>query len=158
MPKVLIYESRRLILPLETVVDAVLGLDRERGGRLWTATITDARIQTGPSPGLILEAQQPDAVAAEERFYPLAAVAAAAIHYCWMNKVPLPRNATKSIDIVPEGFALSLQGIVEIQRRHEGFTTSARSGPASSAAQGHAAPADSTPDAASSAAAQLPAK
>lgn len=154
MPKVLIYESRRLILPLETVVDAVLGLDRERGGRLWTATITDARIQTGDSAGLILEARQPDAVATEQRVYPLAAVAAAVIHYCWMNKVPLPRNATKSIDIVPEGFALSLQGTVEIQRRHDGFSTSAHSG----AAPPGAAAGDSTPAAAASGAAQLPAK
>ena len=148
MPKVLIYESRRLILPLETVVDAVLGLDRERGGRLWTATITDARIQTGENPGLILEAQQADALESEQRAYPLAAIAAAVIHYCWKNKVPLPRNSVKSIDIVPEGFALSLQATVEIQRRHDGFSTSAQSG-AAPAAQADAAP---------SAAAELPAK
>ena len=158
MPKVLIYESRRLTLPLETVVDAVLGLDRERGGRLWTASITDARIQTGPSPGLILEARQPDAVASERRAFPLAAIAAAVIHYCWMNKIPLPRNWTKSIDIVPEGFALSLQGTVEIQRRHDGFATSAHSGAAPSAALADAAQTDPPPAATPSAAAQLPAK
>jgi len=158
VPKVLIYETRRLILPLETVVDAVLGLDRERGGRLWTATITDARIETGENPGLVLEARQAEALQSERRVYPLAAIAAAMIHYCWMNKVPLPRNSTKSIDIVPEGFALSLQGIVEIQRRHDGFSTSAQSG----AAQAATAPPDSAPaaapSAAPSAAAELPAK
>ena len=73
MPKVLIYESRRLILPLETVVDALLELDRERGGRLWTATITDARIQTGEKPGLILEARQADALESERRVLQLSA-------------------------------------------------------------------------------------
>lgn len=137
MPKVLIYESRRLILPLETVVDAVLDLDRERGGRLSMATVTDARIQEGEKAALILEVQAPEAVAPERLEYPLPAIAAAVIRYCWKNKVPLPRNWTKTIDIVPEGFALSLQGSVEINRRHGGFATRAQSAaePASAEAQ-----------------------
>ena len=137
MPKVLIYESRRLILPLETVVDAVLDLDRERGGRLSMATVTDARIQEGAKAALILEVQAPEAVAPERLEYPLPAIAAAVIRYCWKNKVPLPRNWTKTIDIVPEGFALSLQGSVEINRRHGGFATRAQSAaePASAEAQ-----------------------
>ena len=121
MPKVLIYETRRLVLPLETVVDAVLELDRERGGRLALAAITEARIETGEAPGLILETSHPEALAPERRKYPLAAIAAAVIHYCWKTRVPLPRNWTKTIEIVPEGFALALQGTVEIQRRHEGI-------------------------------------
>lgn len=137
MPKVLIYESRRLILPLETVVDAVLDLDRERGGRLSMATVTDARIQAGENAALILEVQAPEAVAPERLEYPLPAIAAAVIRYCWKNRVPLPRNWTKTIDIVPEGFALSLQGSVEINRRHGGFATRAKSAaePASGEAQ-----------------------
>lgn len=137
MPKVLIYESRRLILPLETVVDAVLDLDRARGGRLSMATVTDARIQAGEQAALILEVELPEAVARERLSYPLPAIAAAVIQYCWKNKVPLPRNWAKSIEIVPEGFALSLQGTVEINRRHGGFSTRASSSaePASTEAQ-----------------------
>ena len=125
MPKVLIYESRRLVLPLETAVDAILELDRERGGRLALAAITDARIEAGENPGLVLAARHPDAVSPEERRYSLPAIAAAAIHYCWKNKIPLPRKVTKSIEVVPEGFALLLQGTVEVQRRHGGFSTEA---------------------------------
>jgi hypothetical protein len=125
VPKVLIYESRRLTLPLETVVDAVLELDRERGGKLALASITDARIEEGETPGLILEVLQPDALAPDARRYPLAAIAAAVIHYCWKTRVPLPRNWSKSIEIVPEGFALALQGTTEVQRRHGGFASSA---------------------------------
>jgi hypothetical protein len=126
VPKVLIYESRRLVLPIETVVDAVLELDRERGGRLSMASIREARIETGENASLVLEVEYPNTVAPERRSYPLAAIAAAVIHYCWKIRIPLARHWTKSIDIVPEGFALSLQGTVEIQRRHDGIASSAR--------------------------------
>jgi hypothetical protein len=148
VPKVLIYETRRLVLPLDTVVDAVLELDRERGGRLSVATLTDAQVEAGENPGLILEAQQPDALEPERRKYPLAAIAAAVIHYCWKTRVPLPRNWTKTIEIVPEGFALALQGTTEIQRRHGGFATSA---PAEDGAQ-HADTGESAAEAALAAA------
>ena len=120
MPKVLINETRRLVLPLETVVDALLELDRERGGRLALTTVVAARVETGENAGVILETLHPDALEPERRRYPLAAIAAAVIHYCWKSRVPLPRNWTKTIEIVPEGFALSLHGTVELQRRHHG--------------------------------------
>lgn len=140
MAKLLIYESRRLVLPLETVLDAVLELDRERGGRLSMASISDARIETGEQPCLVFDAAHSEAVTPERRSYPLAAVAAAVIHYCWKNKIPLPRNSAKSIDIVPEGFALSLQGTVEIPRRHDGASVSTRA-PATAAEAESAEPA-----------------
>ena len=103
------------------------------------ASVADARIEEGENPGLILEVLQPDAISPDARRYPLAAIAAAVIHYCWKTRVPLPRNWSKSIEIVPEGFALALHGTVEIQRRHGGFATSAP--PETAAAEGHAAPA-----------------
>ncbi|HYB65607.1 MAG TPA: hypothetical protein VEC59_10150 [Steroidobacteraceae bacterium] len=144
MPKLLIFETRRLVLPIETVVDALLELDRERGGRLSLSSITDARIEAGENPGLVLEALHPDALSAEQRRYSLPAIAAAVIHYCWKTKVPLPRNWTKSIEIVPEGFALALQGTVEIQRRHGGFSTNAPSDASASAQEDETAAADGT--------------
>lgn len=135
MAKLLIYESRRLVLPLETALDAVLELDRERGGRLSLAAISNARIEAGEKPCLAFDVMQSDALEPERRSYPLAAIAAAVIHYCWKNKIPLPRNATKSIEIVPEGFALSLQGTVEIHQRHGGVSVSGRRGPPAAEAE-----------------------
>ena len=77
MAKLLIFETRRLVLPLETVVDALLELDRERGGRLALSSITDAHIEAGENPGLLLEALHADALAPEQRRYSLPAIAAA---------------------------------------------------------------------------------
>ena len=104
------------------------------------ASIADARIEEGENPGLILEVLQPDAISPDARRYPLAAIAAAVIHYCWKTRVPLPRNWSKTIEIVPEGFALALQGTTEIQRRHGGFATGAP--PETAAAEGEAAAAE----------------
>ena len=142
VPKLLIFETRRLVLPLETVVDAILELDRERGGRLTLSSIRDARIEEGESPALVLETLNADALSPERPRYSLPAIAAAVIHYCWKNKVPLPRNWTKSIEIVPEGFALSLHGTVELQRRHGGFSTHAPAGAYDSAQEADAPAAD----------------
>lgn len=133
MAKLLIYESRRLVLPLETVVDAVLELDRERGGRLTLASLVDVRIEAGEDPGLLLAALHPGAVSPEECRYSLPAIAAAVIHYCWKVRIPLPRNVTKSIEVVPEGFALMLEGTIELPRRHGGFSTNATNRPAEAA-------------------------
>lgn len=128
MSKLLIYESRRLVVPIETVVDAVIELDREHGGRLSFATIADARIETGEDPGLLLEVLHTDSVEAEPRRFSLPAVAAAVIHYCWKCRIPMPRGLTKSIEIVPEGFALALQGTIEVPRRHGAISTHAPAG------------------------------
>jgi hypothetical protein len=144
VPKLLIFETRRLVLPLETVVDAILELDRERGGRLSLSSITDARIEAGENPALVLETLHPDALSPERRRYSLPAIAAAVIHYCWKTRIPLPRNWTKSIEIVPEGFALSLQGTVEIQRRHGAFSTNAPADTSASGDEAEAQAADGT--------------
>jgi hypothetical protein len=140
--KLLIFETRRLVLPLETVVDAILELDRERGGRLARSSIRDARIEAGEDPALLLETLHPDALSPERRRHSLPAIAAAVIHYCWKSKIPLPRNWTKSIEIVPEGFALSLHGTVEVRRRHGGFSTHAPSDASASAEELEAPAAD----------------
>ena len=144
MPKLLIFETRRLVLPLETVVDAILELDRERGGRLSLSSVRDARIEAGENPALILETLHKDALSAERHRYSLPAIAAAVIHYCWKSKVPLPRNWTKTIEIVPEGFALSLQGTVKVQRRHGAVSTRAPADTAASEEDAADAAADGT--------------
>jgi hypothetical protein len=115
MATLLINESRRIVLPLEAVVDAVLQLDWEHGGWLAEARLKEARVETGAEPGLVLCVQRPEAVEPETRRYSLPAVAAAIVHLCVKARIPLPRWQ-KRIAIVPEGFELVLEGTVEISR------------------------------------------
>lgn len=120
MAKVRVQELRKLTLPIETVVDAVLELDRSHGGTLAIGKLTEARVETGAAPGLTLVVIQGSgsAAAAVQKHYTLPAVAAAVIHYCFRARIPLPRQATKSIEIVAEGFQLTIQTTTEVLRLH----------------------------------------
>ncbi|HEY4211743.1 MAG TPA: hypothetical protein VGM84_09705 [Steroidobacteraceae bacterium] len=118
MATLTISESRRLVIPLETAVDAVLQLDWEHGGRLADLTLTEVRVEAGDPPALLLSVQRPDVPSPEIRKFSLPAVAAAIISLCRKNKIPLPHSWPKKLEIVPEGFALSLEGTVQFLRHH----------------------------------------
>ncbi len=120
MAKVRVQEVRKLLLPIETVVDAVLELDRSHGGTLAIGKLMEARVETGTQPGLTLVVIQGNgsAAAAVQKHYTLPAVAAAVIHYCFRARIPLPRQATKSIEVVPDGFQLTIQHVTEVLRLH----------------------------------------
>jgi len=118
MPKVSIHELRTLKLPVETAVDAVLELDREHGGALAFGTIVQAQIESEGEPGLVLVVQRRGSDATEQRKFSLEAVAAAFIRYCWKARIPLPRHGVKRIEIIPEGFSITIEGTVEMVRRH----------------------------------------
>jgi hypothetical protein len=116
MSTVLIHESRRLVFPLDTVVDAVIELEREH--QRWPAQAKLARVKLSRSSGLTLTLAASSKLPEEERRYPLATLAAAVIHYCARMHVPMPRNATKSVKIVGEGFELALDTKLFLQRQH----------------------------------------
>jgi hypothetical protein len=120
MAKVRIQEVRKLLLPVETVVDAILELDRSHGGALAGAKLAEVRVETGTDPGLSLVLIQGsgNAAATVEKHFTLPAVAAAAIHYCFRAKIPLPRYGTKSIEVMAEGFQLTIQTVTEVLRLH----------------------------------------
>lgn len=120
MAKVRVQELRKLMLPIETVVDAVLELDRSHGGALAMGKLMEARVETGTDPGMTLVVMQGSgsAAAAVQKHYSLPAVAAAVIHYCFRARIPLPRQSTKSIEIIPEGFQLTIQCTTEVLRLH----------------------------------------
>lgn len=113
-----VYESRRLVLPIETAVEAVLLFDRDRGGTLAHGTILDATIETQPTPSLVLVVRSRRTDKVEQRSFNLPAIAAAIINYCRQARIPLPRGGKKSIEIVPEGFAFGIETSVTMPRWH----------------------------------------
>ncbi len=118
MAKVPVHEVRKLTLPLETAVDAVLELDSEQGGSLAFSLLVDAQIESEPEPGLVITVQRRGSESTEQRKFTLPILAAAFIRYCWKCRIPLPRQGSKRIEIAPDGFIFTIEGSVEVIRRH----------------------------------------
>jgi predicted aconitase with swiveling domain len=120
MAKVRIQEVRKLLFSIETAVDAVLELDRSHGGTLANGKVAEVRVESGSAPGLTLVVMQGSgaSAAAIQKHYTLPAVAAAAIHYCFRVRIPLPRQGTKSIEVVADGFQLTINTNTELLRLH----------------------------------------
>lgn len=115
--KVVIYESRRLLLPIETAFDAVIEFDRQQAGTLWKAVVTETRLVSGRNPMLVITTRvqgQPP----ERREFDFNTLAAAIIHYCVRARIPLPRNGRKGIEITPEGVTFSIESTQKLDRRH----------------------------------------
>ena len=116
-----IYETRRLVLPIETVVEAVMQFDRDSGGTLFQGTILDATIETEPSPRLVLAVRRRSTDAIEHRTFTLPAIAAAIINHCRQARIPLPRNGKKLLEVVPEGLAFCIQTTINMPRWHNNW-------------------------------------
>lgn len=126
-----IQESRRLVLPLETAVQAVLQFDSDSGGRLAQDTILEARIDTEPAPCLVLIVRSRKSEAIENHTFNLPTLAAAIINYCRVAKIPLPRNAKKTLEVVPDGLAFCVETTISLPRWYSGWSGQRRSAKAS---------------------------
>jgi hypothetical protein len=72
---------------------------------------------------VVLSVHRSDDDKVSERRYSLPIVAAAIVNYCVTMRVPIPRNSTKSIQVLGDGVALLLENTVMLQSRHEELST-----------------------------------
>lgn len=121
-----IYETRRLVLPIETVVEAVLQFDRDSGGTLFQGTILDATIESEPSPSLVLAVRRHSTGTIEHRTFNLPTIAAAIINQCRQTRIPLPRSGKKLLEVVPEGLAFCIQTTINMPRWHNNWAQAPR--------------------------------
>jgi hypothetical protein len=121
----LIHENRRLQFPLDTLVDALIELENKQGHWPPKATVVGASIDNSgdANAGVILSIHRPEGGEVIERRYSLPMLAAAIVNYCLTVRVPIPRNSTKSIQVLADGVALVLENTVMLQSRHEELST-----------------------------------
>jgi hypothetical protein len=121
----LIHENRRLQFPLDTLVDALIELESKQGHWPPKATVVGASIDNSGDDhaGVILSIHRPEGGEVIERRYSLPMLAAAIVNYCLTVRVPIPRNSTKSIQVLADGVALVLENTVMLQSRHEDLST-----------------------------------
>jgi hypothetical protein len=146
----LIYETRRLQFPLDTLVDALIELEDKQGHWPASATVVGAAIEDlgGGNATVVLSIHWPESGRVGERRYTSPMIAAAIVNYCVTMRVPMPRNSSKSLHVVEDGIALVLENTVILQNRHEERSTlpagSVR--PAAARTGGETAPAAHEPD------------
>jgi len=121
----LIHENRRLQFPLDTLVDALIELEDKQGHWPSKATVVGASIDNpaDSEAAVVLSIHRQDSGEVSERRYSLPMLAAAIVNYCLTMRVPIPRNSTKSIQVLTDGVALVLENTVMVQTRHEELST-----------------------------------
>ncbi|MBW4050790.1 MAG: hypothetical protein HIU85_04900 [Proteobacteria bacterium] len=120
MPNTLIYETRRLQFPLDTLVDALIELEVKQGHWPPKAAAVGAAIDNlgGGDAVVVLSIHRPESDQVMERRYSSPMIAAAMVNYCLTMRVPIPRNSSKSIQVLADGVALVLENTVILQSRH----------------------------------------
>lgn len=150
MANTLIHETRRLQFPLDTLVDALIELEDKQGHWPPKATVVGASIDKSSADGacVVLSVHRPEGGAVTERRYSLSMIAAAIVNYCVTVRVPMPRNSTKTIQVLADGVALLLENTVMLQSRHEEHSTLPAGSvqPPPSGAAAEATPAAPAPD------------
>ena len=117
MSAVTIKESRQLVLPLQTVLDAVVSFDRRSHGTLSRGEVVQAEFIPGTSldAGLDVAVLTPDDRIIEWRHFSIVELAAAIISFCRSKRIPLPYAGTKSLSITEPGAAFSIETTVEVE-------------------------------------------
>jgi len=113
---VTIKESRQLVLPLQTVLDAVVQLDRKSHGSLSRGEVVQAEFVPGTSleSGLDVAVLTPDERVIEWRHFTIRELADAIINFCRSKRIPLPYAGTKSLSITEHGAAFQIETTVDL--------------------------------------------
>lgn len=119
MSQVTIQEIRKLVLSLETLLEIVIDFDRANGGSLWKSSIELVEILKGSEMGLAVTVATPGSTAPEIRKFDYAKLAAATIHYCRKARIPLPKNGTKTLEVVPQGIAFTVEVMLMLPARYD---------------------------------------
>jgi hypothetical protein len=121
MSAVTIKESRRLLLPLETVLEALVHFDRRSNGPLSRGDVLQADFVTDQVNGDAIEVAVRMQGTGDIEWLPFdfGAIAAAIISYCRAKRIPLPLSGVKSIALTKDGISFSIENQVNIAQRPE---------------------------------------
>jgi hypothetical protein len=106
--RVRIEDRRQIGFPTDALLDALLTWDHHRHGWLWRAVDHILRIEGAESTSVVVEARRQASGDPERMVFDVQHVAAAIIHYCWREHIPVPRSARKEVKLTAEGAVLLL--------------------------------------------------
>ena len=120
MSAVTIKESRLLLLPLPTVLEALVHFDRRSNGPLSRGQVLQADFMVDPGSGDAIEvAVRMPGGDIEWRRFDFGVITASIISYCRAKRIPLPLSGVKSIALTKEGISFSIENQVNLAQRAE---------------------------------------
>ena len=116
MTAVTIRETRHLVLPLQTVLDAVVHFDRRNNGELLGGEPMEAEFVRGIArdEGLNVAVRNDHTI--EWRHLGTEDLSRAIIHYCRARRIPLPLAGAKRLTITEQGAALAIENTVNLAK------------------------------------------
>jgi hypothetical protein len=114
-----IQESRRLVMPLDTVIEALLHFDGKSHGPLSRGEVLQAELvrDDHQGDGIDIAVRTGAQHIVEWHHFNFATIAAAIISYCRSKRIPLPYSGVKSLELTREGVAFHIENTVNIARR-----------------------------------------
>ena len=99
-----IKESRKLVLPLDTVVEALLHFDGKSHGPLSRGDVLQAEIvRDAQGDGIDVAVRSGASHIVDWHRFNFSSIAAAIISYCRARRIPLPYSGVKSLELTSEG-------------------------------------------------------
>lgn len=119
MAAMTIKETRHLLLPLPTVLEAVVQYDlRNQGAMLGGEALQAEFVQGTPNEqGLNVAVRLPEADAIEWKHLDVHDLSRAIIHYCRTRRIPLPYAAEKTVRITEQGAALAIENTLSLAQK-----------------------------------------
>jgi len=121
MSAVTIKETRKLVLPLDTVVEAIVHFDRKSLGPLSRGEVLQADMVAGGEhgDGIDVAVRAPGDAVIDWYHFSAAAIAAAIISFCRSKRIPLPYAGVKSLELTKDGIAFHIENTLSITPRAE---------------------------------------
>lgn len=102
-------EKRKVIFAQDEVIKAVVAYDQHGGLKvLPPGEIVKVALGGNSEPNLVLSILDPSSGNCKTATLEATYLAAAMLKFCFDHKIPIPRRASKSVEIVDGGLALSL--------------------------------------------------
>lgn len=119
MAALTIKESRKLVMPLDTVLEALLHFDGKSHGPLSRGVVLQAELvrDARQGDGIDIAVRSDAAHIVEWLHFNFSTIAAAIISYCRSKRIPLPYSGVKSLELTREGIAFHIENTVSIARR-----------------------------------------
>jgi hypothetical protein len=116
---VTIKESRKLVMPLDTVLEALLHFDGKSNGPLSRGEVLQAEFVHDPvqGDGIDVAVRSDGGHIVEWHHFNFATIAAAIISYCRSKRIPLPYAGVKSLELTRDGVAFHIENTVNIARK-----------------------------------------